>query len=220
MFGPARRTVILIFACLVAIFAAPTAPAQNATVSNPPILILYQNEGQYGWLGEMYSLQLENLLAHFDAVVTRKPASTYVQGDLEKFHATFYVGAVWNSQPLAPVFLTDLAATTKTVVWTGVNIWQAAWDPATYAYLPAFEQRYGYQVLGFSGDSHPNVTYKNVTLKKDPWDQGLTHIAVTDATKAKVWAVCTDSAGVQWPYIVQSGKFWLVCDMPMSAPRR
>ena len=215
MFSMIGRRMLLIFACLAAFLTASTATAQNATVTNPPVLILYENAGQYGWLGEMYSLQLQNLLSHFEAVVTRKPASTYVQGDLEKFQATFYVGAVWNSQPLAPVFLSDLAATTKTVVWTGVNIWQVAWDPVTYAYVPAFEQKYGYQVLGFSSDPHPSVIYKNTTLKKDPWDQSLTHIAVTDATKAKVWAVCLDAAGTQWPYIVQSGNFWLICDMPM-----
>jgi len=210
-----RSALAHVIVCLAALITMSNLPAQNATITSPPILILYENEGVGGWMGEMYSLQLQNLLGHFDAAVTRKPISSYVQGDLQKFQTTFYVGAVWNSKPLDAAFLSDLARTTQTVVWTGVNIWQAAWDPATCAYLPAFEQRYGYQVLGFSSDAHPSVIYKKTTLQKDPWDKGLTHVAVTDAHKAKVWAVCVDSAGKLWPYIIQSGKFWLVCDMPM-----
>ena len=51
----------------------PSAKAQTqSALAGPSILILYDNDAPYGWLGSIYSLKLENLLGHFDAKVTRK----------------------------------------------------------------------------------------------------------------------------------------------------
>ncbi|MFZ4775961.1 MAG: DUF2334 domain-containing protein [Terrimicrobiaceae bacterium] len=190
-------------------------PPPPPAVAAPNVLILYDSEGTYGWLGEMHSLRLTNLLSHFDAKVTKKPFASYVQGDLEKYDATLYLGSVWNQDPLPTVFETDLSSTTKTVVWVGVNLWRYAWDMSTYAPRQAFIDKYGFMLTQFSPDDHPAVTYKATRLRKDPWDTTLSHLEIRDPLKAVVQATCEDANGTSWPYIVQSGNFWAVTDMPL-----
>ncbi len=51
-------------------------------------------------------------------------------------------------------------------------------------------------------------------LKGDA-DNGLTHLEVLDPEKVTVHATCFDAQNTEWPYIVQSGNFWVVPDMPM-----
>lgn len=183
-------------------------PARNA-------LVLYDNEGDFGWMGEIYSLHLENLLGHFEIPVTRKPFADYQPGDIEAHDATFYVGAVYKDTALPSAFRQELDATDKTFVWIGQNLWRYALNMGTWAPRPAFESKYGLQFLELSYDNHPTVTYKGEVLTKDPFDQALNRIAVTDAGKVTEFGTVQDSSGADWPYIVRSGNFWVVPDMPM-----
>jgi len=203
----------LVTASMLVFFSA-TAQSQTVPVV-PSVLIVYDNDGQYGWLGSVYAVKLQNLLGHFEAKVALKPLANYVTGDIAKYDATFYLGSVWNQTPLPAIFQADLNATTKTFVWMGVNLWRYAWDLSTYATKPAFSTKYGFKLLSYSGETHPKVVYKGTELLKEPFDLGLSRIEVVDAVKAKVLATCVDKTGKAWPYIVQSSNFWLVGDMPM-----
>ena len=78
----------------------------------PSVLVVYDNDGQYGWLGSVYAVKLQNLLGHFEAKVTLKPLATYVTGDIAKYDATFYLGSVWNETPLPAIFQADIDSTT------------------------------------------------------------------------------------------------------------
>jgi len=200
---------------LLSVFAAPCGLRAQTVPAAPAVLVLYDNEGQWGWLGEMYSLRLTNLLSHFNAKVTKKGLGSYVQGDMEKFDATFYVGSNWSQEALPVAFQTDLVSTTKTFVWAGINLWRYAWDPVTSVPQQTFITQYGFSLLQWSGDNHPTVTYKATVLKKDPYDMALCHVQVLDPTKAVVRATCQDAAGVSWPYILQCGKFWYIADNPL-----
>ena len=140
----------------------PSAKAQTqSALAGPSILILYDNDAPYGWLGSIYSLKLENLLGHFDAKVTRKALADYSSGDLAANDATFYLGSVWRSQPMPGSMTMDMDANTKPFVWMGVNLWCYAWDMATCAWRQDFNQRYGIQVAYYSGENHPKVIYKH-----------------------------------------------------------
>jgi len=196
-------------------FALTMVPGRTQTNAPTGVLVLHDNEGQYGWLGDIYSLHLQNLLSHFKMPVTRKPFASYAAGDLGKYKATFYVGAVWNQTPLPATFRTDLDNTTNTFVWMGVNLWRYAWDLNTYASRPEFEARYGFKLLEHSFDTHARVDYKNQQLVKDQFDPALSRLQVTDPSKVTVYGQCFDSSGNPWPYITRSGKFWVVPDMPM-----
>jgi uncharacterized protein YdaL len=136
------------------------------TPTGPSVLILYDNDAPYGWLGSIYTLKLKNLLAHFDARVVSKPLADYQTNDLAAYDATFYLGSVWRSSPMPGTMTADLDANPKPFVWMGVNLWCYAWDTATYAWRQNFNTRYGIQVAYYSGENHPKVLYKETELKK------------------------------------------------------
>lgn len=189
-------------------FSAPQ-PARSA-------LILFDDEGEFGWLGEMYAIHLENMLSHFDLEVSKKPFSEYAQGDLENFDATFYLGTVYKATPLPADFRDDLAATQKTFVWMGQNLWRYALDLNTWFSRPEFEEATGLRYLEFSYDTHPTVTFKGQELIKDVFDPGLARMHIVDGSKVEVFGECHDEYGNSWPYIVRGGaNFWVVPDMPM-----
>lgn len=213
--------LIIQCSCIIALVVAAAviffpASGQSQTLpTTPNILVLYDKDGPYGWLGEVYSVKLQNLLGHFDAKVTRKSLTNYAQGDLALYDATFYLASTWSETPLPGVFQNDLDADTKPFVWSGVNLWTYAWDLTTYGQRQAFVDRYGFKLLNYSSEKHPAVIYKNTTLVKEPYDLGLSHVEVTDPLKATVRAVALDSLGNEWPYVIQSQNFWFVGDMPM-----
>lgn len=198
-----------------AVFFFPVSAKGQTAPTPPSILVLYDNSGEFAWLGKMYSLKLQNLLGHFDAKVTLKPLGQYVAGDLALHNAGFYIGSTWTETALPARIKTDLDANTRPFVWMGVNLWRYAWNMQTYAPDPQFTQRYGFQLLNYSDERHPVVVYKNTELQKEFWDPGLSRIQVVDPAKVKIHATCLDAAGTPWPYILQSGNFWFVADTPM-----
>jgi uncharacterized protein YdaL len=208
----------ILCAAWLLLFAGPihsiAAQTESAPVG-PSVLILYDNDAPYGWLGSIYTLKLKNLLAHFDARVISKPLADYQKSDLAAYDATFYLGSVWRSRPMPESMTADLDSNTKPFVWMGVNLWCYAWDMATCAWRHEFNTRYGIQVAYYSGENHPKVIYKDTELEKDVFDPGVTRLVVTDASKVEVRAECIDSDGKKWPYITQSGNFWFVADMPI-----
>lgn len=209
------RVWVWVVVLAVAILVSPTRALSQIPPSAPSVLVLYDTTGEFGWLGKLYSLKLQNLLAHFDAKVTRKPLGQYVAGDLALHDASFYIGSSWTETSLPARIKTDLDANTRPFVWLGVNLWRYAWNMRTYAPDPLFSQRYGFQLLNYSDERHPTVVYKNTELQKEFWDSGLSRIQVLDPGKVKVHATCLDAAGTAWPYILQSGNFWFVADTPM-----
>jgi uncharacterized protein YdaL len=130
--------------------------------------------------------------------------------------------------------MTDAASSAKTIVWFKYNIWQFAWDPAY-----GFQSRYGFNLTALRGlnaaptssNTTPGffdtITYKNLPFVKyyaydsstgavnaDP-DVGLT--AITDTTKAQnLVSMSNPKTGEQAPYVVRSGNFWYVADLPFS----
>jgi uncharacterized protein YdaL len=217
--GLSRRMVglgwIWALVLTVAIVFGPTSAQSQTLPPAPNILVLYDNAGEFGWLGRMYSVKLQNLLAHFDAKVTRKAIGQYVAGDVALYDASFYIGSTWSETTLPARIKTDLNASTRPFVWLGVNLWRYAWNMTTYIPDPQFTQRYGFQLLNYSEEKHPVVIYKNTELQKEFWDPGLSRVQVVDSGKVKVHATCVDAGGVAWPYILQSGNFWFVADNPM-----
>ena len=206
-----RCLVCILF--VVAILVAPiSGRSQTPTPTPTPapnVLVLYDDTGTWGWLGAMYALKMENLLGHFEAKVTKKPLAQYLTGDLANYDAAFYLGSTYSEEALSPVFQTDLNANTKPFVWAGFNLWRYAWND------PLFTGKYGFQFLNYAPENHPKVVYKNTELKKEVWDPGLNRIQILDSALVKTHATALDEGGVEWPYIVQSGNFWFVADMPV-----
>ncbi|KDP89492.1 papd-like protein [Cupriavidus sp. SK-3] len=233
-----KRLLITITLVLGICCGSALQPASAQPTGTGPItaLILYDAppNDSYSKLGQAYAIMLSNLLGHFDGTVTLKPVDQYTPGMVENYQTIFYVGAYYDNPGVPTAFLSDVTTTQKTIVWFKYNLWQVAWN-ATYS----FTQRYGISFSGLRGlDSSPSssnpapgffdtVIYKNTNLVKyydfnastgvvraDP-DIGVTQ--VTDATKAQVLVNIKDSkTNEQVPYIIRSGNFWYVADMPFS----
>ncbi|MFJ3230356.1 DUF2334 domain-containing protein [Streptomyces sp. NPDC086787] len=126
------------------------ASADTAAAANPTTLVLYDNQGPYGQLGELYAMAAANLSGHF-GTVTAKPVQQYTAGMLNSYSAVIYIGSTYygGSVPdaIPAAFYTDVAAGTKPVIWMGANIWNMGsavgatqfaqkygWDPTTSYY--------------------------------------------------------------------------------------
>ena len=220
---------------LLALAAAFALPLAARAQTGPKVLVLYDAPAgtEYEKLGYGYAIMLRNLLGHFDAAVDLVPVQQYSGGQMAGYAATFYLGAYYDN-PLPAAFLSDAATTNGTLVWFKYNLWSLAWNSAYN-----FQATRGFGFLGLRGlnaapsSGNPNpgffdsVQYKSRTFVKyyaydanagavnaDP-DLGMT--GVTDASRAQaVVNVANPKSGETAPYVMRSGRFWYVADMPFS----
>ena len=233
-----KKFIVRLFAVLAAcagLLAGTAVQAQQPPTAGPKVLALYDAPSGTEWdkLGMAYAIMLRNLLGHFNATVDLQPVGSYTAGKVNNYDATFYLGAAYD-HPLPAAFLADASTTTKTLVWFRYNIWQAAWNSAYN-----FQANRGFGFWGLRGlnaapsSANPapgffdTVKYKNLDFVKyytydatrnivsaDP-DIGVT--GVTDPAKASVLVSVTNpKSGETAPYVVRSGNFWYVADMPFS----
>jgi uncharacterized protein YdaL len=211
----------------------PSADAQTVPTRS---LILYDSTpGPYSKLGHAYAIMLRNLLGHFKTQVDFLPVENYVSGTVTPYQFIFYLGSLYDN-PIPSAFLADVAQNPlKTVVWFKYNLWQFT------GHLGAanFASQYGFNFVtlrnldGPPSAATPNpgffdtVLYKNKEFVKyysydattgaisaDP-DVGIAQIV--DAIKAQALVNIKNSKTTeQTPYIVRSGNFWYVADLPFS----
>lgn len=99
--------------------------------------------------GRAHALMLTNLLGHFpEYQQVVGSIDKYKKGDLERCHASFYIGAVFGNV-LPKDFLNDFKTTTRQVVWMGYNFWQLGLD---------FEKIFGYKDYIFTTLDYTNLT--------------------------------------------------------------
>ena len=222
----------LSIALLLAVaLAAPPASAQTG----PKTLIVYDGppNTEFSKLGMAYSIMLKNLMGHFDSNAELLPVHNYVAGKMQAYDAIFYMGAYYDN-PLPAAFLTDVMATQKTVVWFKYNLWQLAWNPAY-----GFQSKFGFDFASLRGlNAVPTAAnpapgfFDTITYKAKPFvkyytfngatgavnadpDIGVT--SILDATKATTLVPVTNpKTGETAPYVLRSGNFWYVADMPFS----
>lgn len=201
----------------------------------PKVLALYDAPSGTEWdkLGFAYAIMLRNLLGHFHAQVDLQPVDSYTAGKLENYDATFYLGAAYD-HPIPAAFLADAATTTRRLVWFKYNLWQLAWNgaynfPATRGFT--FSGLRGMNALPSSSDPNPGffdtVKYKSLDfVKYYQYDAGRNVIsgdpdigvaAITDPAKAAALVqVANPKTAETAPYVVRSGNFWYVADLPFS----
>lgn len=230
----ARRQWIraLVVAVALALALASLAAPARAQLG-PSVLVLYDAPtGQaYEKLGRAYAIMLANLLGRWDAKIVLQPVQGYQAGMVESHQATFYLGSHYDN-PLPDALLRDATQTSRTIVWFRYNLWQLA-------RLPNFDfaTRFGFRWLGLRGlqgdpaaatpDFFDTVQYRGQALRKyyafdavgqrvfaDP-DIGLTE--AVDPARAQVLArIDNPAANASAPYVLRSGNFWYVADMPFS----
>lgn len=226
------KWVLLALSLLLAL-ALAARPARAQAQPGPTVLVLYDAPSgePYEKLGRAYAIMLANLLGRWNAKVTMAPVHTYQAGALGAYQATFYLGSFFDN-PLPDALLRDAAQTTRTVVWFRYNLWQLA-------RLPEFDfsSRFGFRWLGLRGlegdpaaaapDFFDTVHYRGQALKKyyafDPEgqrvfaDPDIGRTDITDPARAQMLArIDNPATSTSAPYIVRSGNFWYVADLPFS----
>lgn len=183
------------------------------------------------WMGKTYSILLQNLLGHFpqyQQVVS--PIELYQKGDIEKCHATIYIGSYFNNA-IPTAFHEDFVSTKKNVAWLGYSIWQLG---------PQFENIFGYKYSHLTTLDREHLDakgrpsfFKNILYKgevffkygdfskenKDiflaPFEQAV--LTPTDLSKSEVLAEAQHNVSrEEIPYILRAGNHFYVADVPFS----
>lgn len=183
------------------------------------------------WMGKTYANFLQNILGHFpkyQQIVS--PIELYQKGDIEKCHASFYIGSYFNNQIPAD-FLKDFTTTQKRVAWMGYSIWQLGAE---------FEKIFGYKYsrLTTLDREHLDQTgrpsyfkfvhYKGEVFRKygdwskvdptiflAPFEQAV--LLPVDSSKSQVLAQAEHNfTKEKLPYALQAGNHFYVADVPFS----
>jgi uncharacterized protein YdaL len=235
------------FAGLIALTATATLARAGtaAAATNPPqavtwgtsgsatTLVLYDTTNTYGWLGELYAMGAGNLASHF-GTVTAEPVVDYVQGQVNDYTASIYLGSTYD-EPLPSSFLNDVLSTDHPVTWAGNNVWQLSGghSPGSTAET-AFQAAYGWDPSTSyfdSADTLASVTYNGQQLTRST-DNGpvlASHITTPSAVTVLAQANCTDasgapvncapiaqSSGTSFPWAIRSGNLTYIGEIPLS----
>ena len=213
-----RRPSLCVFLAVLCLAAALSVPAAAADVGADAALVLYDSQGEWGWLGDLYSQQLANLLGHFPLDVVILPVESYTPGELDQYAVTFYLGSVYGN-PLPPGFLDDVLNSVTPVCWFKYNIWQLAWDEWGW-HNPAFVDQYGFRFLKLDAVDWDTVLYRDLFFTKDVADAelGLVQVADPDLAEAAAWALRPPYEGAEayTPYVIRGGNLWYVADIPFT----
>jgi uncharacterized protein YdaL len=193
----------------------PDVPVPGVTGRTPlavvptTTLVLYDDTGTWGWLGELYAIGAQTLATHF-GTVTSKPVSQYKAGDIAANTATIYLGSTFD-QPLPTAFLDDVLLDVKPVVWIDDNIWELA------ARSPTFATTYGYLPYVFDTTDVAAVKYKGATLTRYlPNGAGIMTYSTLDTAKAQVLATAVRANGTTFPWALRSKKLTYIGENPFA----
>ena len=157
-------------------------------------------------LGENDARQVASLLTHFRARVSLLPLAPVpdsLDQVIENSDALFCVGV--DPQFDYPVeFLQTIDRYPGTLVWMNNGVEQ---------FLNMTGNSHGMSFIEKRHDEGISVRYKQIDLVKvDPaWNA----IKINDEERCHVWSWLV-KGDQQWPYIVQSGQFWYIADLPTA----
>ncbi len=199
---------------------APLWMASAQAATPPPgtntVLILYDGSSEFGWVGELNSTLLGNLLGHFPLPWRKMPVENYQARDLAGHRLVFYLGTEFDNA-LPEAFLEDVRATTKTVCWMKYNLWQLQGDTNS---LPAFEAKYGFRFQFMDAGGFTNVAYKGETFSRHPDEIELGRTTIVNDALASAPATASRREGSNVveviPYVVRGSNLWYVGDVPFT----
>lgn len=212
--GERARSLTLVAAALCA--CAPegshrTAASVSAEVRGDErahALVLYDDAGPYGWLGELYGAGVGVIASHFGDW-TAMPVSAYRRGAMSSRSAVIYVGSSFD-QPLPDAFVDDVLAETTSVVWIGQNVWTLA------RRAPDFSSRFGFVPDAFDPSPVHAVTYKGTRLARraDGGDGIMTYREISPTATVLAWAQRDD--GTELPWALRTRRFTYVGEQPLA----
>ncbi|MBV8490458.1 MAG: DUF2334 domain-containing protein [Candidatus Eremiobacteraeota bacterium] len=191
-------------------------------------LVLYDNTLQWGYLGELYAMEVANLAGHF-GTVTVEPISNYTQGQMKPFTAAVYIGSTYSSNvtDLPAAFYSDVASGSTAVIWMNDNIWNLAQAIGA----TAFENAYGWDPTQsfFAPNNHAdnvtNVVYKNAAFTRtmpNGSDGGVLHPAIASGSGYPAVTVLanavdnTVSPPKSFPWAIRSRNLTYIGEIPFQ----
>ncbi|MFB3881487.1 MAG: DUF2334 domain-containing protein [Armatimonadota bacterium] len=178
----------------------------------PEVLILYDNAGQYGWIGRIHARMLANLLGHFPVAWQAAPVEGYRKGTMARYAATFYIGSTYDNR-LPGAFMADVMATDTPICWFKYNIWQLAWTRGD------FSTRFGFTFNWLDWSGYDTISYRGQSYTKHQADPelGLVWVLHPETCQEVATAWRTTAKGEESiPYVVHGRNLWYVADLPFS----
>lgn len=172
--------------------------------------MLYDTTGPWGYLGELYAIQLAHLASHFGSW-SAKAVREYAAGDARGCRAVIYLGSS-HGEPLPRAFLDDVLADEWPILWLDENVWQLI------ERYPFFTERYGW-VRGRPDRSPVTaVRYKGTDLPRDPAAQapGLATFRFIDDETVTVLAEVVRNDGTTLPWAARSSNLVYVAENPFQ----
>jgi uncharacterized protein YdaL len=171
-------------------------------------LVLYDTSGDWGYLGELYAIQVANLASHFGAW-TAKPVTKYRRGEMAAYAVVVYVGSSYD-EPLPAWFLEDVLEGPVPVIWLNENDWKLQEHDAR------FDERYGWVREAPDYSAVAGVRYKGVMLPRDPENQqeGVASFDFLDRDRVDILAEAVRPDGSTFPWAVRSRTLTYVGEIP------
>ena len=150
------------------------------------------------------AIELYNLLGHFKTTVTILGMNQYRAHELNNHEVTFYLGSNSKAQP-SRIFINDILHAKETVVWINGGIFSN----------DKFNKKFGFLVpVMDSTGSYKKVQCGIKSFTREPGN--LYHVQISNPRKVKVIATAySELLGKEMPYIVKSGNFYYIADMPL-----
>lgn len=186
----------------------PTTPASLTAAGASRTLVLYDTTGAYAALGELYAIQVANLVSHF-GTWNAHPVSQYTAGESDGYTAVVYVGSTYD-EPLPDAFLDDVAAGRRPVLWLNDNLWQLT------AHDPKAAGRYGFTLGAVVPAPVTEVRYHGVSLTRDAAAGALIRLTITDHGRAKAVGEAVLADGTIVPWGVRAGSLTYLGELPMT----
>ncbi|GAA3220557.1 polysaccharide deacetylase family protein [Actinocorallia longicatena] len=197
--------------------AGRTKPFEPVT-EGASALVLYDDKGEFAFLGELYGMMLTNLAGRFGTVRT-EPISAYKAGEIASHTATFYLGTTYLEKPgdLPQAFLTEVLSSSRPVVWFNDNIWHLATKAGA-----SFTERFGWDPAKstfFTASPVTSVSYKERSLPRTvvAGGSGVLRPVVTDPKKAVTVAEASADNGDRFPWALRSGNLTYIGEVPFDS---
>lgn len=214
---PALIAIALALIAAIGASAINTASPTSAAPREARTLVLYDQSGEWGWLGDLYAQVASNLAGHF-GTATAKPVVDYRAGDMNGYTGVIYVGSTYD-EPLPTAFLDDVLAGRSPTMWLGANIWQLHNRAAVDGTPGFFADRYGWQYRGYDSATVDTVLYKGRRLDRNSAASGpLMDLVITDPARVTVLAEARRADGTTFPWAVRSDGLTYIGEVPFSYP--
>lgn len=183
--------------------------------------------------GKIHSIFLQNLLGHFPHIQQYLiPIEKYKKGDLDKCHASIYLGTYFNNT--IPVdFFTDYVKTEKNVVWAGYNIWKLEQDVLYRLWKVKYQRLTKLDYTNMDQAGRPGFfkyyDYKGETfIKHGEYNNKIpsTFLAAFEITQFEYKSDEVEPYALSWarhstvksktPYILRNQNHWYIGDSPFS----